>query len=323
MAITRLAPSPTGALHLGNLRTFLVTWAWARSHGAGLVFRLEDLDSPRRKPGAAEAVLADLTWAGINWDGSVFVQSQDLAPYENALRTLWDSGRVYPCTCSRADLENAASAPHAEHEWTYPGTCRGRYRGIEEALSTGARQLALRFTVPAGEIRFDDLCAGPCTIDPSRVGGDFVVARRHADGRTDFAYQLAVVVDDAAMRVDHVIRGDDLLSSVPRQRLLQRTLGLPEVAYAHVPLVIGEDGRRLAKRHGDTRVSVYREAGVSPARLVEWAASSLGLDAHAFRSAHPRRFEWGALRRSPVVVSSHRVADGPPPPIWRDPRPEP
>ena len=264
MRTTRLAPSPTGALHLGNARTFLVNWLLARQNGWRVALRIEDIDGPRIKPGAARQLIEDLGWLGLDWDGEPVYQSRRRGLYEEALCRLLGSGRAYPCTCSRREVEAAASAPHAEDgaaAAVYPGTCRGRHASLEAARSSASRAAAVRFRVPEGTVEVADGFAGPRSFDLPKDLGDFVIAK--ADGTP--AYQLAVVVDDAAMEVTDVVRGDDLLDSAPRQRLLYDALGLAErvPTYYHLPLVTGPDGRRLAKRHGDTRLSHYRGCGVA------------------------------------------------------------
>ena len=271
--VGRLAPSPTGALHLGNARTFMVAWLRARSCGGCVVFRMEDLDHPRDKPGAAHAAVEDLRWLGFDWDEE-FVQSERREFYRAALRSLIEKGAVYPCTCSRADVEHAQSAPHAGEQLHYPGTCRGRYATwAEAAAAISPRTPCWRFRVPEGAVAaFDDAFAGHFEQDVPRVLGDFPVARDEFGA----GYTLAVVVDDAAMGVTEVVRGDDLLAATPAQILIQRALGLPTPAYCHVPLVVGADGRRLAKRHGDTRIASYRAAGVRPERLIGALAASCG-----------------------------------------------
>jgi glutamyl-tRNA synthetase len=268
----RLAPSPTGAQHIGNARTYLIAWLSARSQGGRVVLRMEDIDSPRIKPGAAEQALEDLRWLGLDWDGEPLIQTQRLPLYEDALRRLQEQELVYPCTCSRQDVERAASAPHAEHEGpVYPGTCAGR-------SAAGARQLegpyCWRFRVSDSRAirEFTDGFRGPTRIDLREQGGDFVVWKTTGTP----AYQLAVVVDDAAQGVTDVVRGDDLVSSTPRQILLYEALGLKPPRFIHVPLVVGPDGRRLAKRHGDTRLATLREAGWRPEQLVGLLAWSCG-----------------------------------------------
>lgn len=265
----RLAPSPTGAQHVGNARTYLIAWLSARSQGASVTLRIEDIDSPRIKPGAVELIEEDLRWLGFNWDDGPYVQTQRLPRYEEALEKLKSREQVYPCTCTRSDIEQAASAPHLEHEGpVYPGTCAHRKAADASSLD---RPFAWRFRV-CDSPAFDDLYRGSTEIDLKQVGGDFVVWK---SSRTP-AYQLAVVVDDAAMGITEVVRGDDLIPSTPRQLLLYRAFGLHPPHFAHVPLVVGSDGRRLAKRHGDTRLVTLREAGVTADRLIGLLAWSCG-----------------------------------------------
>lgn len=259
---TRLAPSPTGALHLGNARTFLVNWALARQEDWEIVFRVEDLDTPRIKPGAIDQTIDTLRWLGLDWDTEPIIQSRDLTPYENAMRALASKRLVYPCDLSRAQIEAASSAPHAgEHESRFPPELRP---GVIPT-NFDAPDTSWRFAVDPGPVAFTDSFAGAQTIDPSRSVGDFVVWTK----RSLPAYQLAVVVDDARQGVTRVVRGDDLLDSAARQLLLYAALELaPIPSYTHLPLVRGQDGRRLAKRHGDTRLTHYRERGVRPERII-------------------------------------------------------
>jgi glutamyl-tRNA synthetase len=267
--VGRLAPSPTGAQHVGNARTYLVAWLSARSRGGRVLLRIEDIDSPRVKAGAAEQALDDLRWLGLDWDGDVVVQTERLPLYEEALRRLQEGELVYPCTCSRSDIERAASAPHLEHEGpVYPGTCSGR----RVADAAGLPAHCWRFRLPTNTPTFDDRFLGRRELDLRAAGGDFVVWKTTGTP----AYQLAVVVDDAAMGVTEVVRGDDLVISTPRQLLLYEALGLRPPAFAHVPLVVGPDGRRLAKRHGDTRLATLRDAGVRPGLLRGLLAWSCG-----------------------------------------------
>jgi glutamyl-tRNA synthetase len=271
--VGRLAPSPTGAQHIGNARTYLIAWLSARARGGSVKLRIEDIDSPRIKPGAAEQACADLRWLGLDWDGEPVVQSARLGLYRSALDALRAQELVYPCTCSRADVERAASAPHAEHEGpVYPGTCAGRKAA--DAAGLGGRPYAWRFRASGEPVEFDDGFRGPVRLSLGHVGGDFVVWK--ADGTP--AYQLAVVVDDADMAITEVVRGDDLVPSTPRQLLLYRGLGLRPPSFTHVPLVVGPDGRRLAKRHGDARLAALRAAGVTPEALLgllAWSCSWL------------------------------------------------
>ncbi len=279
MATTRLAPSPTGALHLGNARTFLLTWLWARAGGHRLVLRLEDIDGPRVKAGAAEEALADLAWLGLDWDEGPLVQSTRAPAHDEALARLRAAGHVYPCVCTRKEIEEARSAPHEpaggeEPAPGYPGTCAGRFADEAAATAASGRVPAWRFRAPAGRtLAWDDLVRGPERHVPAATTGDFVVAKKSGEA----AYQLAVVVDDAFQGVDVVLRGDDLVPSTPLQLLLYEALALPAPRFGHLPLVRGHDGRRLAKRHGDTRLAHYRARGVAPERVVGLLAHWSGL----------------------------------------------
>ena len=276
--ITRLAPSPTGALHLGNARTFLVNWLLARQNGWQIDLRIEDIDGPRIKAGADVEALSDLQWLGLDWDQGPIYQSTRGEGYRQAIQVLLQRGLAYPCVCTRKEIDSAASAPHAEDgAVVYPGTCRDRFASAEEAAASAGRPPAIRFRVPEGDITFSDTFHGEVTINPQRQLGDFTIAK--ADGTP--AYQLAVVVDDAAAGVTQIVRGDDLLDSTPRQMLLYRALRLAEriPAYCHLPLVVGQDGRRLAKRHGDTRLSYYSQRGVARQRMLALLARWCGIPA--------------------------------------------
>jgi glutamyl-tRNA synthetase len=274
--ISRLAPSPTGALHLGNARTFLVNWILARKMGWKIILRIEDIDGPRIKRGAERGMIEDLHWLGVDWDEGPVYQSQRLGKYREAIERLIVAGKAYPCVCSRKEVEAAASAPHAEDgAAVYPGTCRGKFASMAEAERSAGKPGCVRFDVGDAAVEFEDQFAGKKQFDVRRELGDFVIAK--ADGTP--AYQLAVVVDDAEMGVDRVVRGDDLLNSTPRQILVYRALGMGEriPEYWHLPLVVGEDGRRLAKRHGDTRLSTYRQRGVKAERVVALLARWCGM----------------------------------------------
>ncbi|WP_422925256.1 tRNA glutamyl-Q(34) synthetase GluQRS [Singulisphaera sp. PoT] len=306
----RLAPSPTGGLHLGHARTFLAAWLAARASGGSLLIRIEDLDASRTRGEAKAGCLIDLSWLGLDWDegpdiggpSAPYVQSERLATYADALERLKERECVYPCTCTRADIARAASAPHLEDEGpVYPGTCASR--SAADAESLGDRPFAWRFRVPAEPIGWDDLVIGPTSIDLSRAGGDFIVARSSGP----FAYQLAVVVDDAAMGVTQVIRGDDLVASTPRQILLFEAFGLPRPEFGHVPLVFGADGRRLAKRDGSIKLGTLRESGLDPRRLIGWLAKSWGLAEEVIPSTPGdwvSRFSLARLSREPWTVSA-------------------
>jgi len=296
----RFAPSPTGLAHLGTARTALAAWLRARREGGAFVMRIEDLDAPRVVPGAAEAMLEDLGWLGLDWDEGPDVggpfgpyeQSARQARYEAALALLQERGQVYPCTCSRKEIASVATAPHGE-EPVYPGTCRGGPRHPERA--------------PSWRFRLDGLPAVEDAVfgrleDGAR--GDFVLAR--ADGVV--SYQLAVVVDDLAMGITEVVRGQDLLASAPRQRALAEALvragwpGAPP-GFLHVPLVLDAAGERLGKRHGSLSLRALRQAGTAPETLVAELGRSLGLpvpEAALTARALVARFEPARLGREPT-----------------------
>jgi glutamyl-tRNA synthetase len=306
----RLAPSPTGGLHLGNVRTALCAWLRARAAGGKLVLRMEDIDTPRVVPGAARAIIEDLRWLGLDWDEgpdvggphAPYVQSARMASYAQSLHELSASDLVFPCTCSRKEIAAVASAPHGDLGPVYPGTCRpdasrdqqgARLRAHEQrspalrAQDHGSpalhvsdpldpvprlseqRSPALRFKMAVGEA-FDDVLHGRFA---QPVTDDFVL--RRGDGV--YAYQLAVVVDDSAMQISEVVRGDDLLSSTPRQLALYRALGAEPPAFLHVPLLLRLDGERLSKRNGAPSIAEYRAAGITPQRILGLMAHSLGL----------------------------------------------
>jgi glutamyl-tRNA synthetase len=284
--VGRLAPSPTGAQHIGNARTYLLAWLSIRSRGGRIILRMEDIDSPRVKRGAAEQAIEDLRWLGLDWDEgpdiggphAPYVQTERLKLYREALEQLKQAERIYPCTCSRSDVEAAASAPHAGQEGpVYPGTCAHRCVADADTLARSASEgnpasFAWRFRTSSKTRQIDDLIAGPQTCNVTAELGDFVIAKPDDSP----AYQLAVVVDDHAMGVTEVLRGDDLLPSAFRQVELYDFFGWQPPQFAHAPLVVGPDGRRLAKRHGDTRLATLRAAGVAPSRLVgllAWSAS--------------------------------------------------
>ena len=277
--VGRLAPSPTGGLHLGHARTFLIAWLAARRSKGRVILRIEDLDSRRVRAEALSTALVDLKWLGLDWDegpdvggpSAPYVQSRRSWLYDQALDLLKASESVYPCTCTRADVERAASAPHAADEGpAYPGTCA--FRSAADALTVGHQPFAWRFRVGPGPVVWDDLFMGHVELEPSRVGGDFIVAR-HGVGHS---YQLAVVADDRAMGVNQVIRGADLVPSTPRQIALFRRLGWPLPAFGHVPLAVAAAGRRLAKRDGSLKLSTLRAAGVDPRRLTGSLIQSCG-----------------------------------------------
>ncbi len=251
-------------MHPGHARTALVTWLQARKHGGQIVMRIEDIDRPRVVAGAADEICRDHEWLGLDWDeGPVFQSSRDEA-YERALGQLDAAGLVYPCTCSRKEIAEIASAPHGDDGLRYPGTCRN---GVTKPGEPGA----LRFVFNEPSPGFDDALCG--AYPEGRACGDFVL--RRVDGV--WAYQLAVVVDDAEEGISEVIRGADLLSSTPRQIALYRALGYPVPRFAHVGLVVDEDGTRLSTRHGAIPIESLREAGRSAEQVIGELACSLGL----------------------------------------------
>ncbi|MBZ5639498.1 MAG: tRNA glutamyl-Q(34) synthetase GluQRS [Acidobacteriia bacterium] len=276
----RYAPSPTGDLHLGNASTALLAWLSIRSRGGSFVIRMEDLDRQRVRRGAAERILDDLAWLGLDWDEgpdvggphAPYEQSRRASYYDEACERLRAAGRAYPCFCSRKDVRTAASAPQEPgDEVRYPGTCRALEPAEAARRIAEGRPHALRFRVEASEApSFDDRVLG------ARGGvapGDFVI--RRADGTA--AYQLAVVVDDAGMGITDVVRGGDLLASTARQLLLYDALGLTPPAFGHVPLLLGPDGVRLSKRHVGASIRETREAGVAAERVVGRFAELVGL----------------------------------------------
>jgi len=300
--IGRLAPSPTGRLHLGHARTFLAAWWHARARGGRVLLRLEDLDRARARPEHVDECLRDLEWLGLDWDGTPWFQSADTAPMAAAVERLLAAGQAYLCACSRKDVERLASAPHAsDGEVRYPGTCRARALGP----SAGAAGLGVRLRVPAGPLELEDGFAGRFRCDVQAEVGDFLLARR--DGA--FAYQLAVVVDDARAGVSEVLRGDDLLSSAARQWHLQCALALPHPHWFHLPLVLDERGERLAKRRGDTSLAGLRAAGVDGRAVVAWAARSLGQAcAERVRADELRDFSLARVPRAPVRLEAEALA---------------
>ncbi|HXG61223.1 MAG TPA: tRNA glutamyl-Q(34) synthetase GluQRS [Planctomycetota bacterium] len=287
--VGRLAPSPTGSLHLGNARTFLWAWLSARSRGGKVLLRIEDLDTPRVKPGVVEKMIDDLAWLGLDWDGEVVVQSARRAYYRDIHARL--GGRLYPCRCTRADVAAAQSAPHeGDAEPRYPGTCR-TYAGPA---------VCWRFRVDPGPVTFEDRLFGSQSIDVAATVGDFVAAKEPDRP----AYQLAVVADDVAQGVTEVVRGDDLLPSTARQILIYRALGATPPAWAHVPLIVGPDGKRLAKRHGDARIATLRQRGVSPERIVGALAEWSGLGSGKARPGDLlERWSWERVSRKRVILT--------------------
>jgi len=306
--VGRLAPSPTGLLHLGHARTFLVAWWRARNVGGRLLMRLEDLDGPRAKPEFAEAALRDLAWLGLDWDGPDYVQSTGLAEISAAAAALEQRGLAYACVCSRGDVRSMQSAPQlGDAEPRYVGTCRGKFASVAAAEAEGGKPAGLRLSVPEGPITVKDELLGARSFDVQAEVGDFLIAKRDRAP----AYQLAVVVDDARQGVTEVVRGEDLFASAARQRLLQQALGLPQVRYVHVPLVLDETGRRLAKREDDLSLQALREGGTDPRAVVAWAAKSCGIAGAERITARVALIDFALAKvpREPVILDAATLAN--------------
>lgn len=307
--VGRFAPSPSGRMHLGNIFSALMAWLSARSQGGRMVLRIEDLDARCHNPLWSDLFIEDLRWLGLDWDEGPFYQRDRTALYEEALDRLVASGLTYPCFCTRAEL-HAASAPHASDGTPiYAGTCRG-LSPAEISRRAAARPPATRLRVPRVEddsdvVEFVDRVYGAQCEALAAECGDFLI--RRSDGI--FAYQLAVVVDDAAMGITEVVRGNDLLSSTPRQMYLQNLLGYPHPRYAHVPLLVAADGRRLSKRDHDCSMDELRERFGSPEALLGYIAHLAGIAPDAEpRSATElvELFSWDAIRahRDDIVIAS-------------------
>jgi glutamyl-tRNA synthetase len=277
------------------VRSALLGWLWARASGGEFLLRIEDLDPERCKPVFTEGIFEDLTWLGLDWDGPVWKQSERTAIYDAALADLAKAGRAYECWCSRAEVQRAATAPHVGEEGPlYPGTCRAG------GTPKPGRSPSWRFRVEPGVERFEDALHGEVTQDVEHEVGDFTI--RRIDGVA--SYQLAVVVDDALSGVTHVLRGEDLLSSTGRQLQLQRALRYPRPAYAHVPLLMQADGRRLAKRDGASTVAGLRALGWSKERVVGQLAGWSGLGDGSPVSARElvQGFSLARVKRTATVV---------------------
>lgn len=286
----RYAPSPSGDLHLGNLRTALLAWLFARSTGRRFVLRIDDLD--RVRPGAEERQLADLAALGIDWDGPVLHQSDRLGRYDAAVGRLTEAGLTYECFCTRREIQQAATAPHGP-QGAYPGTCRELTPAERDARRAAGRPAALRLRAARPDFEITDRLHG-------RYRGpvDDLVLRR-GDGIP--AYNLTVVVDDAEHGIDQVVRGDDLLASTPRQAYLATLLGLPVPEYAHVPLVLNTAGQRLAKRDGAVTLADRRHRGDSVRDVVALLAASLGLSGGSADELLTG-FDPGRLPRTPWIL---------------------
>lgn len=282
----RLAPSPTGFLHLGNAWAFLLAWLACRSAGGSLVLRMEDIDPERSRAAYAEAIIRDLHWLGLDWEEGPdvsgpfgpYVQSACMDLYAEALARLAAGGHSYPCYCTRKELRTLAGAPHVgDAGAAYPGTCRTLTPERRAELEAAGRRPCLRLRCPTGPYAFEDAVFGTQSMTLEDCGGDF--ALRRSDGV--IAYQLAVVVDDGRMGITQVVRGEDLLVSTPRQLALFDLLGFPRPNYLHLPLLCDAEGERLAKRHASLTLAALRDAGVSPAAVTGYLAAKAGLCADA------------------------------------------
>ncbi|WP_347108749.1 tRNA glutamyl-Q(34) synthetase GluQRS [Paenarthrobacter sp. S56] len=292
-AAGRFAPSPSGELHVGNLRTAVLAWLFARSTGRDFLLRIEDLD--RARSGAEAVQLCDLEAIGITWDGPVVRQTSRHELYDDAIGRLTADGLTYECFCTRREIQEAPSAPHAP-QGAYPGTCR-HLSPAEREIRRASRPAAIRLKSGLSEWTVEDQLHGRYT----GVVDDFVLRRN--DGVT--AYNLAVVVDDAAQGIDQVVRGEDLLPSSPRQAYLATLLGLPVPEYAHVPLVVNHDGARLAKRDGAVTLGDLAAVGISADYVRDLLLASLGLPVGPLESVVPA-FRPGQLPRGPWVWTTPR-----------------
>jgi glutamyl-tRNA synthetase len=314
--IGRLAPSPTGALHLGNIRSFLITWLHCRQNKGKLVLRIEDLHLERIKDGATEQIFDELQWLGLHWDRGPkslldvtnqhtkpYIQSQQKQLYEKALAKLIERELAYPCFCTRKDILEVQTAPHGEHELKYLNTCRDPLSTKPSTVDADEAIRSYRFKTSNQLTEFHDLCHGDQTSNVSHWSGDFVIAK----GLQRIGYQLAVVLDDMAQGITHVIRGDDLLLSTHRQILIYQALGAIPPQFMHLPLIIGHDGRRLAKRHGDWKISTLREHGFSPEEILGLIAWTMGMNPSRVSMSLEsmlERFSISQLPIAPFLLSS-------------------
>ena len=303
--VGRFAPSPTGAQHLGNARTYLLAYWASQRAGGSIRLRIEDVDSPRVKPWAIDQAIEELRWLGLSWDGEIVIQTERRRRYREILDQLIANDRVYPCVCTRKDIEAAGSAPHFEHEQPiYPGTCAD-WRNGDPLPPCG--KFAWRFRTADRMVRFDDELHGVQSANVKNHLGDFPITQKSGE----VSYQLAVVIDDADAGINHVVRGDDLMTSTFRQIAIADTLSLAIPNYLHVPLVLGPDGRRLAKRHGDTRLSTLRDEGVHAATIIDWAARSSGLWSRSTPVRHvdevTAMFSTSRLHPQPVIADPERL----------------
>lgn len=297
--VGRFAPTPSGRMHLGNVFSALISWLSVRSAGGRMVLRIEDLDLRAQDRSVAKLLMDDLAWLGLDWDEGPFYQSDRGSIYSDAIDRLRKQRLTYSCFCTRSEL-HAANAPHAsDGTYVYQGTCRN-LSADEVRRRSALRPPATRLRVPdaddpTGVISFDDAVYGHHSEVLARECGDFLI--RRSDGVV--AYQLAVVVDDALMGITQVVRGHDLLGSVARQVYLQRLLGYPTPSYAHVPLLVDPDGRRLSKRDRDLDLGAIRDSGLGPNRVLGFLASLVGLAEKGEEASADDlvpRFSWDVIR---------------------------
>lgn len=299
----RLAPSPTGGLHLGHAFSFLAAYFSVRGRGGRLVLRLEDVDSDRAGEEHIRSCLEDLKWLGIDWDGDPIVQSMRTSHIEAARDSLLENGLAYPCVCTRKELASAGSfeeTPGAPHDAgpKYPGICRGKYGSLREAETATGRDAGLRFHVSGERISFRDTVYGEFSEVLTESVGDFLILRRNKIP----AYQLAVVADDHLDEITEVVRGRDLLGSTARQIAIARALGISSPKYSHVPLICDAAGRRLAKRDQARSLGQLRKEGLSASRIVSWAWRALG-QAPSTGSPSAALFRWESVPRSDITLS--------------------
>ena len=297
--VGRFAPTPSGRMHLGNVFAALLAWLSVRSRGGEMVLRMEDLDTQRTSEEFAQILREDLTWLGLTWDRETPAQSTRTQVYDTYFDKLAQMGLIYPCYCTRSQL-HSVNAPHlSDGTYIYPGTCRDLTSAQRESFS---RKPAWRLQVPGREYALEDRCCGSFRQNLSRECGDFLV--RRADGV--YMYQLAVVVDDGLSGVTEVVRGRDLLESAPRQMYLQELLGFSHPQYAHVPMLLSADGRRLSKRDKDLDLGQLRSR-IAPEQLIGWLAHAAGLtDKPEAVSARElsQIFSWERVKKEDVFVDT-------------------
>ena len=315
----RFAPSPTGALHLGNMRTFLATWVHARQNNMQLLMRMEDLNIVRLKAGAIQQIYNDFHWLGLDWNSgaglvkgeeldisnakaSTYYQSSCESLYKKVFYSLLEKEMIYPCSCSRKDIQMVQSAPHEENELHYPNTCRGRWASEDDAKAAKGQSPSWRFKALDEQTSFLDEFYGPQSSRVMDWSGDFVVAK----SAEELAYQLAVVIDDERQGVEWVIRGDDLMLSTHRQIQLQKVLGYRSLKYMHLPLLIGPDGKRLAKRHGDWKISNLRAQGYkseSVIGLLAWTLGQVGYGESVDLNELVSSFDWSKIPKQNFKIT--------------------